>query len=461
VAKNMTADFFRPLLRAHPVLLYDYRNWGNNYVWLHKQPLFLWQMALSMKLLGANVLALRLPSVVLSTLAIYPVYRIGRLLSSPLTGYLAAILATFSYYTLELTSGAMSLDHNDVAFVSYVTASIWAYYEYRHATRRWGWLLAVGLFAGCAVLCKWLTGLLVYGGWALDILNNAQRRRDVAEYARLMLSAGVAAVVFLPWQLYIHRRFPLESTYEAYYTKQHLFRAIEGNAGDWTFHFQRLQWQLGTKLLVLMLLGVVFALQQRNRKAFIPALGICVVVMLFFTLVATKMPSFTYINSCFWFVFAALPVALALKWLANNVRGWPGAVAAHALFVGLLWIDARPLMLRSAHVRDEYDSPLLGIQHRVIRIANARLYQQLRTTTPPNCIIFNANDDDDIEAMFYSDRAVYSQLPKQAEWEILRRQHLPLAVYAARAGQIIPTYITQTPGLLLLPQAPQAIPVNP
>ncbi|MBP7399885.1 MAG: hypothetical protein KA954_09890, partial [Chitinophagales bacterium] len=52
VAKNMMTHPFTPMLRANPVLPYDETSWTDGHIWLHKQPLFLWQMALSMKIFG-------------------------------------------------------------------------------------------------------------------------------------------------------------------------------------------------------------------------------------------------------------------------------------------------------------------------------------------------------------------------------------------------------------------------
>ncbi len=86
VAKNLLHDWWRPVLRANPVLPYDYRAWANNYVWLHKQPLFLWQMALSLKAVGISEVAVRLPSALLGTLFVWPVYRLGRLAASASVG---------------------------------------------------------------------------------------------------------------------------------------------------------------------------------------------------------------------------------------------------------------------------------------------------------------------------------------------------------------------------------------
>src|SRR5688572_1561849 len=70
VSKNMMEDPFRPMLYKHPALPYDYTSWCCNHIWIHKQPLFLWQMAGSMKIFGVNEVALRLPSVIMGALMV-------------------------------------------------------------------------------------------------------------------------------------------------------------------------------------------------------------------------------------------------------------------------------------------------------------------------------------------------------------------------------------------------------
>ena len=124
VAKNMMAHPFRPTLIAHPVLDYNVADWANNHVWVHKQPVFLWQMALSMNLFGVSPFAVRLPSAILGVFMIYFVYDIGRKwLKRDDVAYIGAFLATFSYYALELTSGWRSLEHNDLVFTVYMTVA--------------------------------------------------------------------------------------------------------------------------------------------------------------------------------------------------------------------------------------------------------------------------------------------------------------------------------------------------
>lgn len=68
----------KPTLYDNPILPYDYRNWVGNHVWVHKQPLPLWIMSASMWLFGVNEIALRLPSIILTTIGIWLSFIIGR-----------------------------------------------------------------------------------------------------------------------------------------------------------------------------------------------------------------------------------------------------------------------------------------------------------------------------------------------------------------------------------------------
>src|SRR5690606_13679809 len=78
VAKNMMTNPFKPMLITDPIFPYDVNDWSGNHIWVHKQPLFLWQMALSMKIFGVSPFAVRLPSAILGTVAVFFIYDIVR-----------------------------------------------------------------------------------------------------------------------------------------------------------------------------------------------------------------------------------------------------------------------------------------------------------------------------------------------------------------------------------------------
>jgi len=194
VAKNMVTNPFKPMLVVHPIMAYNMLDWSNSHIWVHKQPLFLWQMAASMKVFGINEIAMRLPSAIMSTGLVWLTYDLCKnwVPKHNEVAFIAAFLTTFSAYTLELVSGRFSLDHNDLAFVFYVTCSFWAWTRYVHEGSRLKWAVLVGLFVGLAVLNKWLTGYLVFGGWGLYLLINFGRE--------------ISIFFILIWNIFIHFR---------------------------------------------------------------------------------------------------------------------------------------------------------------------------------------------------------------------------------------------------------------
>jgi 4-amino-4-deoxy-L-arabinose transferase-like glycosyltransferase len=177
VAKNMLENPFIPMLYTENPVEIDNSFWSMGHIWLHKQPLFLWQIALSFKIFGINEIALRLPNIIMCSLLIYPLFQLGRILVNERTGFMTSFLFITSFYFGELVAGWQLLDHNDIAFLFYTTLSIWAWVEYTEREKK-SWILLAGLFSGLAILNKWLVGLLVFAGWITMILTNKNLRSN-------------------------------------------------------------------------------------------------------------------------------------------------------------------------------------------------------------------------------------------------------------------------------------------
>jgi 4-amino-4-deoxy-L-arabinose transferase-like glycosyltransferase len=438
VARNLMVYPLQPMLRVDTWFPYDFRAWCCNHVWLHKQPLFMWQMALAMKFFGISPFTMRLPSALLGSLVLWPIYRLGSLaFGDKLTGYLGAVLGAFAYYQLELVSGAIGMDHNDVAFLAYVTSSIWAYYEYRVQPRWGGWLVLVGVLAGAAVLCKWLTGLAVFAGWGFDAMLHLRQRRPLPELARLLGALAVAVTVLLPWQLYTAWRFPAESTYERTYNALHFTEALEGHDSTWTFHFQMLPFHYGL-LLGLMVIGVGLALASRHWRNVLPVLLLIISVFGFFTVAATRMYSYTYVLSPLLLLLAALPLAVAGRWLAARPMPMRWLLSSAGV-ASVLLADLRPWGIAAAHTAGG-SYGMVEINNREQRIQAARLYTQLAQDLPANYAIFNVPYGQEIEAMFYSGRPAHSGIPAEVTVQRLRKNGFHIALFPKQEGGL-PDYL--------------------
>ncbi len=440
VAKNMMDHPFTPVLFKNTVLKYSYENWVGNHIWLHKQPLFLWQMALSMKIFGVTPLAGRIPSILMHALMVPLVYRIGKnMTGSSRIGYYAAFLFTVSYYILDMVSGYRCTDHNDMAFLFYTTASIWAWTEYM-TKKSWKWSVLIGLFAGAAVLNKWLPGLLVFGGWGLAILINATDRNQLKSYLHLTLALAVSVLVFLPWQIYTFIIFPQEANYEYNLNVLHFTVPIENHVGDWKYYFENIGVLYGTGDLTpwVLLLGFIlllFYIQDKRYRIF--AFASVVAVYGFYTLAATKMLSFPLLVSVFAFLSFAV-VLEKLQQALDKITARPKVIGiAMALILVLFgWFSFNIKSIEYIHFTDWISRPQ--------RVNELKLYDYLTSQQPDTAYTyFNMPNMSEVPFMFHKGiHAAYSYFPNQDQYVDLKKKKVKFVIVDNNQNNL-PSYIQE------------------
>lgn len=209
VAKNLIQNPLTPTLYSNPVLPYDYKNWAANHIWLHKQPLPLWVMAASMWLFGVNEIALRLPSIVMTTTGILLMFYIGSYFVNKKVGYLAAFFFSINGLIIELTGGRVATDHVDIFFLFFVELAIFLSIVYVQK-RKTIYTIIAGISMGAAILSKWLPGLIVLPVWLLIVIDSGNfRPKEIMAQFFILLTTGI--IIFLPWQIYIYTAFSLEA----------------------------------------------------------------------------------------------------------------------------------------------------------------------------------------------------------------------------------------------------------
>jgi hypothetical protein len=294
VGKNLASDPFHPKLMNFSPWLFEKGNWSQHYTWLHKPPLFLYQIALSIKAFGHTVYAVRFPSVLLFSIVVWAMFDIGKRLEGLKIGFIAALILLHSSFPLGLLSGRIGTDHNDLIFMCYVFFSFYAYTRFRLEST-FKWVFIAGLMVGLAVLTKWLTGLLVFLPWGICALMSLLSDKSLAEFKHLSKALIVAVVTFIPWQIYIFVRFPDRARQEFDYNHLHFYFPVEGHAEDWFFHFENLGLIFSSLIVCIGCLAVLIMGMWRksdNRYIFWHYFVAIFGIYLFFTIAATKMFSF-------------------------------------------------------------------------------------------------------------------------------------------------------------------------
>lgn len=447
VAKNMMQYPLKPMIRLEALVPYRVDDWCCNYIWVHKQPLFLWQMALSMKVFGVNTIALRLPGAIMGTFMVYLLYRIAQIWTNNTTAaYLGALLFAAGYYNLELCSGAMPLDQNDLVMGAYVTASIWVFCEYS-IRPRWRWVILAGIFAGCAVLTKWLTGLLVFGGWGIWLLFLPERRSQWRSWTDLLLSAGICAALFLPWQWYILHAFPAETAASYAHNIKHIVEDLGHNGTDWT-HFAFMQKAYGgIGLLGLMGLGCLLSWRKPAHRMLSASMtAMFWVVYAFFSFaVATKMPGLTFPVAGIGFIWAGMGAAavlhfLTIKWSLKMplLKAATGAVAAALLG----WYSFQPAAIAAFRSSDNAG--------RLKKLHNTALYQSLQHYVRPEEIIINCKTMEDTEVRFWQPNNAYHWWPQEKQLDSLIQLGYSFCAFKSHGEQKLPDFILQNPRVRIL-----------
>ena len=294
VAKNMLQHFLVPTLYNNPVQRYDYTSWASNSIWLHKQPMTLWLIAISLKCFGINEFAVRIPSIIMSTIGIKLIYDITKFLADKRSALLTAFLFSIQGFIIELTAGRDATDHVDIAFLFFILLAVWCAVQYARSSK-WIYNPLTGICIGLAMLCKWLPALIVLPIWC--ILASAFKKDNYKLISTNLLDILVfAACIALPWQLYILHTFPKEAMWEYRFNQRHIGEALEGHNENFFYYFESLRIRYG-ELIYLPVLWYTYKTIQKKQPANVLMSVWFWVVILFFSFAKTKMPGFIIIAS--------------------------------------------------------------------------------------------------------------------------------------------------------------------
>jgi len=426
VGKNLSEFPLVPLLYKSSLFI-DSPLWTNTTVWLHKQPLFLYQMALSIKLFGASEFAVRFPSMILMSACGVFIYRMGKLIFNDRVGLTAAAFFALCAYKNLLLMGFQSTDHNDLAFLAYITASAWAYVEYEYTNKRKNlFLVLIGIFSGFAILNKWLVGFFVYLLiFFTRLIYSTKKSSLFSELWKFRLSFIITLLVAVPWQIYILIRFPEASTYEYGLASLHLFEAVEGHSGDWDFYLKLLPNHYGLSVLAIVIL-LAFALISNNKNRFTHSFLLSsTFVFLFFSIAKTKMMSFTFIVSPFIFILMADGIESAMQLLKCKLTKKIALTGSSIIVATAVFFVFNLDLTQQSILKSEPTNHFFAR-----RLISTNKIKSTDIANPDKTILFNCGPSNALLAMFYLDVAeAYEFVPNQEQVKKVLEKNLKVAVY--------------------------------
>jgi len=420
VAKNMMDEPFKPMLYQDPVLPYSMESWNNNHIWLHKPPLFLWQMSLSMKVFGVNEFGLRFPGALMSLLTVVLIWSLGRRWLNKHIAFYAALLYTFSSYILDLVSGYHHSEQNDTVFIFYVTLSFWSWAK-NMDRQKWHWLVLTGLFAGAAVMTKWLSGLVIFAVWGIVLLSDREMRKKLRSYIDITAAFLVSVLVFLPWELYTRKVFPAEHTVEAMAKAQHFHQPIEGHSGNIFWHFNVLDtiYAQGMKFLIIPALILLWR-RVRDKRIRLGMILLFSIIFVFYSIASTKMPAFTL--PALAIVYIAMGTLIYELFLLFKIRykrlRYAGKISAIVLLTASIFWFLNVDHIKKIHTCWNKEQCHWRSEH----IKGADVFREINSKNyPKNTVFINLKTFDHAQMMFYTDFVAYDRLPSDHEMQLLQQ----------------------------------------
>ncbi len=400
VAKNMMANPFKPMLYVDPILDYNFQNWTSNHIWLHKQPFPLWTIAMSFHVFGINEIALRFPSVIYSTTALYLTFYLGKYFFNARIGLLAAFFHSINGLVVELTGGRVTTDHVDIFFLFFIELSIVLGVIYVNR-KKWYYLPLAGMAVGAALLSKWLPALIV-----LPVLMLVYWQKEKITFWNAMkIVVPIALVAFLvaaPWQVYIHQEFPLEAEWESRYNWLHFTHELEGHGSGFFYHFDKMRIIWG-ELIYLPLLFFLWELFRKKNWEYSALAFWILFPYLFFSFAATKMQGYT--------LFVGPAIFIVLAWHCN-------ALHAKNLYLNKKWLSKLILMLLVALPVRYCIERVKPFQRNTEKTEWTEAIKKLGDEYNSRKVVL-FNQENPIETMFYTDFIVYNTIPEKSKLEEL------------------------------------------
>ncbi|MGH7905523.1 MAG: phospholipid carrier-dependent glycosyltransferase, partial [Candidatus Binataceae bacterium] len=218
------------------VIRADYVTPHNDWVrYFEKPPLVYWMMAGSIRILGKNEFAVRLPTALFSIGEVVVTEALGEAIFGPAAGLLGAIALALS----PIVIGFARFATLDPALAFFITAAMAAFYmaarsgDFARGGGR-NWFILSAAMLGLGTLTKGPVALVLGGAIALIFILLQRRRREILRIPWLS-SIIVYCAIVVPWFVIVARRHP--GLLQFFFLHEHVNRYLKSTEHGWGPYF--------------------------------------------------------------------------------------------------------------------------------------------------------------------------------------------------------------------------------
>lgn len=418
VAKNMVSHPFEPTLHENEVLEHDNSNWVGSHLWVGKPPFPLWIMSGSIALFGNNLLAVRLPSVLLGLLSIYLTFLIGKRLFNERVGLIAAFFHSINGLALELVGGRVSSDHVELCFTVMVELAIYLIIINLREKASIRLTFIAGLVSGIAFLSKWYPGLIVFPVWfVLFGIHNQFNFRILIKHGVILILGFFTLTA--PWIGYMYELHPNEINAILFNALSAYSETVESHDAPFYYYLKKVMIIFG-ELFYLFLIYFIWKVRKEERAASVYGILTWILIpLLIFSFADTKRFTYLMISAPALFIVAATFISALLKGYGQAKYKWLNVIlVVFSILLPLRYTIERAKIFGGNELIPECYGFL----------------DQAKEKFDDKTVVFGT--DDYVELMFHTDvYAAYRKIPNSKKIKELR--HEGFEVYIIENGKIL------------------------
>lgn len=246
----------------------------------------------------------------------------------------------------------------------------------------------------------------------------------------LIVPALVAALIFLPWQVYTRQHFPQEAAIESRYNYLHFFEALEGQGEPWCYFLNRMRIDYG-ELIYLPILAALITVVGKKGSAEWLLLVWAGIPLLVFSAAATKMPAYLFVAAPSFFLLTAVFVdrLFAGEYLQGK-SVWRKLLIAVFLLIPVRYCIERGKFFRKGDRNPQW-------------VRDIRDWAKTMPKRPAAYVLLGYKAP--IEAMFYTDCIAYDYYPDPATVSTLQKRGYTIVLATANPE------LEHLPGVLHFP----------